>query len=209
MISTTKFKPSLNNDDARLIQRQAFAGMIWSKQYYEYDVRRWLEGDSNSPPPPSERLSGRNSSWPHLDCGTIFSMPDKWEYPWFASWDLAFHAVTFSLIDSEFAKQQLIELVHVWCLHPNGELPAYEWNFGDANPPVHGWATWRVFEIDRQQRRKQNPDRTRETFFFLSGSSRSYCSTLPGGSIEKTCMDATSFKAASLAWTISVSSTGM
>ena len=84
-------------------------------------------------------------------------MPDKWEYPWFASWDLAFHAVTFSLIDSEFAKQQLIELVHVWCLHPNGELPAYEWNFGDANPPVHGWATWRVFEIDRQRRRKQNP----------------------------------------------------
>ena len=152
-----EIQADLNHEDARLVQRQAFAGMIWSKQYYKYDVRRWLAGDCNSPPPPSERLSGRNSSWSHLDGSAVFSMPDKWEYPWFASWDLAFHAVTFSLIDSEFAKQQLIELVYVWYLHPNGQLPAYEWNFGDANPPVHGWATWRVFEIDRQSRRKQNP----------------------------------------------------
>jgi hypothetical protein len=153
----TEIQADMNHEDARLVQRQAFAGMIWSKQYYGYDVRRWLEGDPNSPPPPPERQSGRNSSWSELNGSSIFSMPDKWEYPWFASWDLAFHAVTFSLIDSEFAKKQLIDLVHVWYLHPNGQLPAYEWNFGDANPPVHGWATWRVFEIDRQSRRKQNP----------------------------------------------------
>jgi hypothetical protein len=153
-----RVQSGLDHEDARLVQRQAFAGMIWNKQYYEYDVRRWLEGDSSSPPPPAERQVGRNAEWKHVDCGSIFSMPDKWEYPWFASWDLAFHAVTFSLIDPSFAKHQLIELLHVWYLHPNGELPAYEWNFSDANPPVHAWAAWRVFEIDRKQRRKQNPD---------------------------------------------------
>jgi Glycosyl hydrolase family 63 C-terminal domain len=153
-----RVQSGLDNEDARLVQRQAFAGMIWNKQYYEYDVRRWLEGDSSSPPPPDERQVGRNAEWKHVDCGSIFSMPDKWEYPWFASWDLAFHAVTFSLIDPRFAKHQLVELLHVWYLHPNGELPAYEWNFSDANPPVHAWAAWRVFEIDRKQRRKQNPN---------------------------------------------------
>jgi hypothetical protein len=153
-----RVQSGLDNEDARMVQRQAFAGMIWNKQYYEYDVRRWLEGDSSSPPPPDERQVGRNSEWKHVDCGSIFSMPDKWEYPWFASWDLAFHAVTFSLIDPRFAKHQLVELLHVWYLHPNGELPAYEWNFSDANPPVHAWAAWRVFEIDRKQRRKQNPN---------------------------------------------------
>ncbi|MGB8536508.1 MAG: glucosidase [Acidobacteriaceae bacterium] len=153
-----RVQSGLDHDDARLVQRQAFAGMIWNKQYYEYDVRRWLEGDSSSPPPPAERQSGRNAEWQHVDCGSIFSMPDKWEYPWFASWDLAFHAVTFSLIDPSFAKHQLIELLRVWYLHPNGELPAYEWNFSDANPPVHAWAAWRVFEIDRKHRRKENPN---------------------------------------------------
>ena len=153
-----RVQSGLDHEDARLVQRQAFAGMIWNKQYYEYDIRRWLEGDSNSPPPPAERQSGRNAEWQHVDGGSIFSMPDKWEYPWFASWDLAFHAVTFSLIDPPFAKHQLIELLHVWYLHPNGELPAYEWNFSDANPPVHAWAAWRVFEIDRKQRRNQNPN---------------------------------------------------
>jgi hypothetical protein len=148
----------MDEPDARLVQRQAFAGMIWNKQYYEYDVRRWLDGDPNFPPPPEERKLARNAEWQHVDAGTVFSMPDKWEYPWFASWDLAFHAVTFSLIDPEFAKQQLIELLYVWFTHPNGQLPAYEWNFSDANPPVHGWATWRVFEIDRKYRRRQNPE---------------------------------------------------
>jgi hypothetical protein len=156
---------NLDNEDARLVQRQAFAGMIWNKQYYEYDVRRWMSGDSSTAPPPAERWYGRNSDWQHVDGGTIFSMPDKWEYPWFASWDLGFHAVTFSLIDPEFAKHQLIELLHVWWLHPNGQLPAYEWNFSDANPPVHAWATWRVFEIDRKRKRRQNPDEVGDLVF--------------------------------------------
>jgi hypothetical protein len=149
---------ALEHEDARLVQRQAFAGMIWNKQYYKYDVRLWLAGDSGSPPPPAERQRGRNAEWTHLNSGAIISMPDKWEYPWFASWDLAFHAVTFALFDPEFAKQQLIQLLHVWYLHPNGQLPAYEWNFADCNPPVHAWAAWRVFELDRKYRRKQNPD---------------------------------------------------
>jgi Glycosyl hydrolase family 63 C-terminal domain len=148
---------NLEDQDARLVQRQAFAGMIWSKQYFEYDVRRWLSGDSGSQPPPAERQYGRNAEWQHVDGGSVFSMPDKWEYPWFASWDLAFHSVTFSLIDPDFAKHQLIELLHVWYLHPNGQLPAYEWNFSDANPPVHAWAAWRVFQLDRKERRKQSP----------------------------------------------------
>ena len=148
----------LEDPDARLVQRQAFAGMIWNKQYYDYDIRQWLAGDPTAAPPPAERQVGRNSDWQHVNLGSVFSMPDKWEYPWFASWDLAFHAVTFSLIDPEFAKQQLLELLFVWSLHPNGQLPAYEWNFGDANPPVHAWATWRVFEIDRKHRRGTNPE---------------------------------------------------
>ena len=146
------------NEDARLVQRQAFAGMIWSKQFYDYDVRTWLKGDPGQPPPPAERQAGRNSDWTHFNSSSIFSMPDKWEYPWFAAWDLAFHAVTMALIDAEFAKQQLVQLGRPWYLHPNGETPAYEWNFGDANPPVQAWAAWRVFEIDRKQRRRADPD---------------------------------------------------
>jgi hypothetical protein len=152
-----KLQSGIELADARLVQRQAFAGMIWNKQYYEYDVRRWLAGDPNAPAPPAERKTRRNADWNHVDGGSIFSMPDKWEYPWFASWDLTFHAVTFSLIDPEFAKRQLVDLLHVWYLHPNGQLPAYEWNFSDANPPVHAWAAVRVFEIDRKHRRQQSP----------------------------------------------------
>ncbi len=143
--------------DACLVQRQAFAGMIWSKQRYAYNVRLWLQGDQTYPPP-AERAAGRNCNWLHFDGSAIFSMPDKWEYPWFAAWDLAFHTVTFALIDAEFAKQQLIQLGYAWYLHPNGQLPAYEWNFGDTNPPVHAWAAWRVFQIDRKQRRIRNAD---------------------------------------------------
>ncbi len=146
-----------DSEDGRLVQRQAFAGMIWSKQYYEYDVRRWLNGDPASPPPDPARSDGRNADWQHLNSGAIFSMPDKWEYPWFAAWDLAFHAITFSLIDPGFAKEQLLRLGHVWFMAPNGQLPAYEWNFGDANPPVHAWAALRVFQIDRAQRRQSDP----------------------------------------------------
>ena len=147
-----------SNEDARLVQRQAFAGMIWSKQFYQYEVRTWLNGDPNEPAPPTARLHGRNSDWSHFISNDILSMPDKWEYPWFAAWDLAFHAVTLALIDPEDAKRQLIRLGEPWYMHPDGELPAYEWNFDDANPPLQAWAAWRVFEIERKQRRRQDPD---------------------------------------------------
>src|ERR1700712_2926036 len=139
---------NIADPDARLVQRQALAGMLWSKQFYRYDVRRWLAGDPLQPPPPSERLQARNADWQHLNNRDIISMPDTWEYPWYASWDLAFQAVTFALIDPEFAKQQLLLLTHEWFMHPNGSLPAYEWAFGDVNPPVHAWAAWPVFRMD-------------------------------------------------------------
>jgi hypothetical protein len=141
-----------DDPDARAVQRQALAGMIWSKQYYHYNVTEWLDGDPALPAPPPERRHGRNSDWFHLNNAEILSMPDKWEYPWYAAWDLAFHCIPLALIDPEFAKQQLLLLGRVWYLHPNGQLPAYEWNFSDTNPPVHAWAAWRVFQIDRKQR---------------------------------------------------------
>jgi Mannosylglycerate hydrolase MGH1-like glycoside hydrolase domain len=140
------------DEDMRRIQRQAFAGLLWSKQFYHFNVREWLDGDPLQPPPPESRKHGRNSGWRHLLAGDIISMPDKWEYPWFAAWDLAFHCVTLSLIDADFAKEQLLLLCAVHLMHPNGELPAYEWAFGDVNPPVHAWAAMRVFENDRHQR---------------------------------------------------------
>ena len=142
----------IGDPDARLIQRQAFAGMIWSKQYYRYDVRRWLEGDPAQPSPSRERIAGRNADWRHVDAADILSMPDAWEYPWFAAWDLAFQCLPFALIDPAFAKDQLLILTRERYMHPNGQIPAYEWEFGDANPPVHAWAAWRVFEIDRARR---------------------------------------------------------
>jgi hypothetical protein len=137
--------------DARLVQRQAFAGMIWTKQYYALDVREWLKGDEAQPPPPQSRKHGRNWEWSHLNNADVISMPDKWEYPWYAAWDLAFHAIPLALLDAEFAKNQLVLLTREWYMHPNGQMPAYEWRFGDVNPPVHAWATWRVFQIDRKQ----------------------------------------------------------
>jgi hypothetical protein len=140
----------ISSADMRLVQRQAFAGMLWSKQFYYFDVEEWLDGDPREPPPPEQRQSGRNSGWRHLDAADIISVPDKWEYPWFAAWDLAFHCVSFSLIDPTFAKRQLLLLNQAWMMHPNGELPAYEWSFGDVNPPVHAWAAMRVYENDRR-----------------------------------------------------------
>jgi hypothetical protein len=137
--------------DAKLVQRQCFAGMIWSKQYYYIDVPQWLNGDPAQPAPPAQRKLGRNREWSHLNNADIISMPDKWEYPWYAAWDLAFHCIPLAQIDPEFAKRQLLLLTREWYMHPNGQLPAYEWAFGDVNPPVHAWATWRVFEMDRQQ----------------------------------------------------------
>ena len=138
----------ITDPDARLVQRQALAGMLWSKQFYRYDVRRWLQGDPLQPKPPVGRENIRNADWQHLNNRDIISMPDTWEYPWYASWDLAFQCVTFALIDPEFAKHQLLLLTHEWFMHPNGSLPAYEWGFGDVNPPVHAWAAWRVFRMD-------------------------------------------------------------
>ena len=148
----------LKDDDARLVQRQAFAGMIWSKQFFHCDIQEWLDGDPTQPPSPPERKHGRNENWKHLNCAEVISMPDKWEYPWFAAWDLAFHCVPLAVIDAEFAKGQLVLLTREWYMHPNGQLPAYEWAFGDVNPPVHAWATLRVFQIDRKQRRKLDPE---------------------------------------------------
>ena len=141
--------------DARAVQRQAFAGMIWSKQYFYFDVAEWLKGDPDQPAPPANRRYGRNCDWEHLNNADIISMPDKWEYPWYAAWDLAFHCIPLAHLDAEFAKQQLVLLTREWYMHPNGQIPAYEWAFGDVNPPVHAWATWRVFQIDRKQRGDQ------------------------------------------------------
>ena len=142
----------LHDGDQRSVQRQAFAGMIWSKQFFYFDVPEWLRGDETQPPPPSSRVRGRNWEWAHLNNADIISMPDKWEYPWYAAWDLAFHCIPLALIDSEFAKEQLVLLTREWYMHPNGQIPAYEWAFSDVNPPVHAWATWRVFQIDRKHR---------------------------------------------------------
>jgi hypothetical protein len=137
-------------DEEKMIQRQAFAGMLWSKQFYYYDVHQWLKGDPKQPEPPPSRMKGRNHEWLHINNADIISMPDKWEYPWYASWDLAFHCIPFALIDPDFAKSQLLLLTKEWYMHPNGQLPAYEWMFSDANPPVHAWATWRVYKIDEK-----------------------------------------------------------
>lgn len=140
----------INDKDKCNIQRQAFAGMLWSKQFYYYDIRQWLAGDPSQPPPPPERKHGRNHEWTHLHNADIISMPDKWEYPWYAAWDLAFHTIPIAQVDPEFAKKQLLLLTKEWYMHPNGQLPAYEWSFSDVNPPVHGWATWRVYKIDQK-----------------------------------------------------------
>jgi hypothetical protein len=135
-------------DEEARVMRQAFAGMLWSKQFYHYDVSRWLDGDPASPAPPAERLTGRNAHWRHLDAADILSMPDKWEYPWFAAWDLAFHTIPLAHVDPAFAKYQLLVMCREWFQHPNGALPAYEWSFDDVNPPVHALAALRIWEID-------------------------------------------------------------
>jgi hypothetical protein len=147
-----EIQSSLADDDARNVQRQAFAGMLWSKQFYNYNVPRWLAGDPASPPPPAERLTGRNSDWKTMDANDIISMPDTWEYPWYAAWDLAFHCIPLAQIDPEFAKNQLRLLCLDWYMHPNGQLPAYEWRLEDVNPPVHAWAAFRVFKMDQKRR---------------------------------------------------------
>jgi len=153
---TDAFYEELQHDmpdpDARAVQRQALAGMLWSKQFYYLDVPDWLRGDPLQPAPPPARKTGRNSEWTHLNNADIISMPDKWEYPWYAAWDLAFHTIPLALVDVDFAKEQLVLFTREWYMHPNGQIPAYEWALGDVNPPVHAWATWRIFQIDRKQR---------------------------------------------------------
>jgi len=136
--------------DAMTVQRQALSGLLWSKQFYHYDVRTWLTGDPGQPAPPAERKRGRNHEWEHLYNSDVISMPDKWEYPWYAAWDLAFHTIALAVVDPDFAKEQLILLLREWYMHPNGQLPAYEWAFGDVNPPVHAWAALRIYQIDRR-----------------------------------------------------------
>ncbi|MFZ5862656.1 MAG: MGH1-like glycoside hydrolase domain-containing protein [Nitrospirota bacterium] len=142
--------PAVESGELSRIQRQAFAGMLWNRQHYHYVVENWLSGDAAGPPPPPARRTGRNRDWTHLYTDDILSMPDKWEYPWFAAWDLAFHVVPFAMIDPEFAKHQLVLLTREWYMHPNGQIPAYEWAFGDVNPPVHAWAAWRVYKIEKK-----------------------------------------------------------
>ena len=146
--------PAALPSDAKNVARQAFAGLLWSKQYYHYVVKQWLDGDPGQPPPPHDRQRGRNRDWTHLYNSDVISMPDKWEYPWYAAWDLAFHCVSLALIDPDFAKDQLTLLLREWYMHPNGQLPAYEWALGDVNPPVHAWSAWRVYKIEQKRRGK-------------------------------------------------------
>ncbi|CBK40890.1 conserved protein of unknown function [Nitrospira defluvii] len=144
--------PANVSEDARMVQRQAFAGLLWSKQFYHYDVDRWLKGDPAGPDPPKERLHGRNADWTQLYNADVISMPDKWEYPWYAAWDLAFHCLPIALVDPRFAKDQLVLMLREWYMHPNGQIPAYEWALGDVNPPVHAWAAWRVYKIEKKRK---------------------------------------------------------
>ena len=144
--------PQSLSEDARKVMRQSFAGLLWSKQFYHYVVNQWVDGDPAGPPPPEQRKHGRNHEWTHLYNADVISVPDKWEYPWFAAWDLAFHCVPLALVDPDFAKDQLMLMVREWYMHPNGQLPAYEWAFGDVNPPVHAWAALRVYKIEKKRR---------------------------------------------------------
>ena len=142
-------QPPKATEDEKRVQRQAFAGLLWTKQSYLFDVDDWFKGDNSNAPPPDSRLAIRNRHWRHLNSMRVLSMPDKWEYPWFAAWDLAFHTVPFALIDPEFAKEQLFLMLFEQFQHPSGQIPAYEWEFSDLNPPVHAWAVWRVYSTDK------------------------------------------------------------
>ena len=153
-----RISPLPMSEDLRSVQRQAFAGMMWTKQYYHFVWDQWANGDSTTVPPPEARKHIRNQNWKHLYMDDILSMPDSWEYPFFAAWDTAFHCIPLAMIDPDFAKRQLDLLTREWYMHPNGQLPAYEWNFGDVNPPVHAWAVFRTFKIERKMYGRQDLD---------------------------------------------------
>ncbi len=151
-----KVTPFALSEDLRTIQRQAFSALLWNKQFYHYNVKKWLHGDPDEPPPPPQRHKGRNQDWEHFDASDVLSMPDAWEFPWFASWDLAFHTIPLAMIDPDFAKNQLLLLCKEWYMHPNGQIPAYEWNFCDVNPPVHAWAALRVYQIEGMHHQRKD-----------------------------------------------------
>src|SRR5579864_2819314 len=153
--------------DAQNVMRQGFAGMLWSKQFYHFVIKDWLRGDPGNPPPPREREQGRNYEWTHLYNADVISMPDKWEYPWYAAWDLAFHCIPLALVDPDFAKEQLTLMLREWYMHPNGQIPAYEWAFGEVNPPLHAWAAWRVYKIDKKRRGKGDREFLKRVFHKL------------------------------------------
>lgn len=161
-------QPKNADADTLNIQRQAFAGMLWSKQYYNIDIPLWLNGDKGQVPPPSGRKFGRNSQWESLNNEDIISMPDKWEYPWYAAWDLAFHCVPLSMVDPDFAKNQLLLFLREWYMHPNGQIPAYEWAFGDVNPPVHAWACMKVYTMEKNKSGKGDVNFLKKAFHKLT-----------------------------------------
>ncbi len=165
--------PERTTADERAVARQAYAGLLWSKQFYHYVITHWLDGDPAQPPPPPSRRQGRNNDWRHLYNRDVISMPDKWEYPWYAAWDLAFHMVPFARIDPEFAKDQLMLFLREWYMHPNGQMPAYEFALSDVNPPVHAWACG---ASTRSPAARGERDRA-----FSPARSRSCCSISPGG----------------------------
>ena len=162
-----ELQKEIDTEDAKLVQRQALAGMMWGKQFYYFNVKQWLDGDPSQPAPPAKRKDGRNHDWPHMKNGDIISMPDKWEYPWFAAWDLAFHCIPIALIDVDFAKNQLSLLTKEWYMHPNGQIPAYEWAFGDVNPPIHPWACYFIYTLEKSIKGNGDIDFLKSTFHKL------------------------------------------
>jgi hypothetical protein len=191
----------IDDPDSRRVHRQAIAGMLWSKQFYYIDIAEWLDGDPLQPAPPEPRKQGRNSDWRHLNNADVVLVPDKWEYPWYAAWDLCFHCIVLARIDPAYAKNQLLLLMRDWYMHPNGQFPAYEWAFGDVNPPVHAWAAWRLYEIDREQHGGHG-DRQ-----FLERVFHRLMLNFTGGSTAKTSRDGTSFRVDFSSLTILASST--
>ena len=191
--------PAAVPEHAEAVARQSYAGLLWSKQFYHYVVRGLARRRSRPAAADPRRKQGRNREWPHLYNRDVISMPDKWEYPWFAAWDLAFHMIPMARIDPEFAKHQLVLFLREWYMHPNGQLPAYEFAFGDVNPPVHAWAAWRVYKMTGTRGER---DRA-----FWKACFRNCCSTSPGGLTARTLRATTSLRAAFWAWTTSGCST--